>query len=147
MHFLFHTQTFLGVLYHNENEADGMTSILKELHIKYVPYHGKGAKRQYANQAIVGDQLTVERGVNTHNTLSNGFTPKQILEGLHFEFADWHAGLARSKFNASGQSRTSLLLRARFNYKVLKINAIACIYVTFHLRNVQIYNKLKYRTI
>ncbi len=88
MYFLFHTQTFLGVLYHNENEADGMTSILKELHIKYVPYHGKGAKRQYANQAIVGDQLTVERGVNTHNTLSNGFTPKQRL---HFEFADWHA--------------------------------------------------------
>ena len=26
----FSTQTFLGVLYHNENEAEGITSILKK---------------------------------------------------------------------------------------------------------------------
>ena len=85
----FSTQTFLGVIYHNENDAEGITSILKELH-GYVPYVGKGRNREYADQAIVGDQLTVERGVNAHNTLSNGFTPKERLEGLHFEFADWH---------------------------------------------------------
>ena len=82
-------QTFVGVLYHNENDAEGMTSILKELH-KYVPHVGKGHNREYADQAIVGDQLTVERGVNTHNTLINGFTPQERLDGLHFEFADWH---------------------------------------------------------
>ena len=51
-------QTFIGVLYHNENDAEGMTSILKELH-KYVPHIGKGHNREYADQAIVGDQLTV----------------------------------------------------------------------------------------
>lgn len=77
------------MLFHNENSADGMNEILKELH-KYVPYHGKGMKCEYGDQAIVGDQLTVERGVNSHNTLTNGFTPKDRLEGLHFEMADWH---------------------------------------------------------
>lgn len=77
------------MIYHNENDAEGMTEILKELH-KYVPYIGKDHCREYADQAIVGDQLTVERGVNAHNTLSNGFTSHQRLEGLHFEFADWH---------------------------------------------------------
>ena len=66
-----------------------MTSILKELH-RYVPYYGDGVSRKYGDQAIVGDQLTVERGVNTHNTLNNGLTPKDRLEGLHFEVADWH---------------------------------------------------------
>lgn len=77
------------MLFHNENDAEGITEILKELH-KYVPYHGNGKKRKHGDQAIVGDQLTVERGVNAHNTLSNGFTPKERLEGLHFEMADWH---------------------------------------------------------
>ena len=67
-----------------------MTSILKELHKSYAPYTGSQHNRKYGGQAIVGDQLTVERAVNTHNTLSNGFTPKERLEGLNFEFADWH---------------------------------------------------------
>ena len=66
-----------------------MTEILKELH-KYVPYHGSGKKREYGDQAIVGDQLTVERGVNAHNSLRNGFSPQEKLEGFHFEVADWH---------------------------------------------------------
>lgn len=77
------------MLFHNENSADGMNEILKELH-KYVPYHSKGMKCEYGDQAIVGDLLTVERGVNSHNTLTTGFTPKDRLEGLHFEMADWH---------------------------------------------------------
>lgn len=67
-----------------------MTSILTKLHKLYVPYTGSRHSRQYGDQAIVGDQLTVERAVNTHNTLSNGFTPKERLEGLNFQFADWH---------------------------------------------------------
>jgi hypothetical protein len=85
----FSTQTFLGVICRNENDTEGITSILKELH-RYVPYVGKGHNREYADQAIVGDQHTVERGVYAHNTLSNGFTPKETLEGLHFECANWH---------------------------------------------------------
>ena len=86
----FQFQTFLGVLFHNENSADGMNEILKELH-KYVPYHGDGMKRNMETRLyIVGDQLTVEHGVNSHNTLTNGFTPKDRLGRLHFEIADWH---------------------------------------------------------
>ena len=41
---------------------------------------------------MVGDQLTVERAVNGHASLSNGFTPEECLDGLHFQIADWHAG-------------------------------------------------------
>lgn len=55
-----------------------MTSILKELH-KYVPSAGKGSNREYGDQSIVDDQLTVERAVNTHNTLRNGFIPRERL--------------------------------------------------------------------
>ena len=55
-----------------------------------MPYTGSSKNREYADQAIVGDQLTVECAVNAHDTLNNRFTPKQRLDGLHFEFADWH---------------------------------------------------------
>ena len=41
---------------------------------------------------MVGDQLTVERAVNGHVSLSNGFTPEERLDGLHFQIADWHTG-------------------------------------------------------
>lgn len=41
---------------------------------------------------MVGDQLSVERGVNGHMLLANGFTPEQRCDGLHFEIADWHGG-------------------------------------------------------
>ena len=70
---------------------NGITKILKSLH-QYVSFVGGGEEREYAEQPIVGDQLTVERAVNAHTTLCNGFTPEERLEGLHFEVADWHAG-------------------------------------------------------
>lgn len=41
---------------------------------------------------MVGDQLSVERAVDGKVSLSNGFTPEERLDGLHFEVADWHAG-------------------------------------------------------
>eukprot|EP00794_Sanderia_malayensis_P019677 gene19677-21623_t len=81
--------TFLGLLYHNENDADGIVNIPKDLH-QYVPTARLEDEQIFGDLAIVGDQLTVERGVNAHNTLVNGFERKERLEGLHFEFADWH---------------------------------------------------------
>ena len=30
--------------------------------------------------------------MNGHASLSNGFTPEECLDGLHFQIADWHAG-------------------------------------------------------
>ena len=79
------------MLYHNENDADGIQQVLTALH-QYVPYYGDDANRVYSSQGVVADQLSVERGVNALFELSNGFTPEEQLEGLHLEIADWHAG-------------------------------------------------------
>ena len=79
------------MIYENENDADGILNILQSIH-KHVPFNGDVDERQYGEQGIVGDQLSVERAVNGHMSLANGFTPEERLEGLHFEVADWHAG-------------------------------------------------------
>lgn len=79
------------MLFHNENEADGIQNVMKSLH-KYVPYHGDNCDRVYGSQGGVADQLSVERGVNALLEVSNGFTPEERMEGLHLEIADWHAG-------------------------------------------------------
>ena len=42
---------------------------------------------------IVGDQLTVERGVNVIEAVQNSFTPEEKLEGIHMEIADWHTAV------------------------------------------------------
>lgn len=79
------------MIYENENDVDGILKIMRSLH-KYVPFCGDGEERQYGEQGVVGDQLSVERAVNGHMSLANGFTPEERTEGLHFEIADWHAG-------------------------------------------------------
>ena len=84
-------QAFLGVMFENENDANGMNNILHKLH-KYVLFTSEEQHREYSSQPIVGDQLTVERAVNGHMSLQNGFTPEEQLEGLYLEIADWHAG-------------------------------------------------------
>ena len=89
---LFFFPTFLGIIYENENEADGMQRILEHLQ-KFVPcYHNENDKK-YCEQGFIGDQLTVERGVNGLLELSNGFTPEERHEGVHFEIADFHGGM------------------------------------------------------
>ena len=75
------------MIYENENDADGILRVLEQLH-KYVPHHGDDEDQVYGEQGVVGDQLSVERAANGHCSLSNGFTPKERLEGLHFEIAD-----------------------------------------------------------
>ena len=75
------------MIYVNENDADG---ILRALH-KYVTSSGDGEEQQYGERGIVGDQLSVEKAVNGHMSLVNGFTPEERVESLHFEVADWHA--------------------------------------------------------
>lgn len=85
-------QTLLGVIYENENKADGMQNILDNLQ-KYVPSFEEKGTIHYVEQGIVGDQLTVERGVNGLFEVSNGFTAEERHEGLHFEIADFHGGM------------------------------------------------------
>ena len=79
------------MIYENENDADGILRVLQELH-QFVPHHGDDENRMYGEQGVVGDQLSVEKAVNGHCSLANGFTPEERLEGLHFEIADWHGG-------------------------------------------------------
>ena len=43
--------------------------------------------------AIVGDQLTIERGVSVIEVVHNSYTPEENLEGIHMEVADWHAAV------------------------------------------------------
>lgn len=66
-------------------------AIIRAFH-EYVPSTGEDEEAQYGDLGVIGDQVSVERGVNGHMSLSNGFTPEQRVEGLHFEIADWHAG-------------------------------------------------------
>ena len=79
------------MIYESENDADGILSILRSLR-EYVPYCGDGNERKYGEQGVVGDQLSVEHGVNGQMSVSNSFTPEEQVEGLHLEIADWHAG-------------------------------------------------------
>ena len=60
------------MIYEDQNDVNGMQEILKELH-KYVPNSGEGMSQTYSRQEVVGDQLTVERGVNGLLHLENGF--------------------------------------------------------------------------
>ena len=75
------------MIYENKNDADGILRVFPELH-EYVLFDGDDDERVYGRQGVVGDQLSVERGVNGHCSLANGFTPEERLEGLHFEIAD-----------------------------------------------------------
>eukprot|EP00794_Sanderia_malayensis_P004055 gene4055-4606_t len=47
----------------------------------------------FADQAVVGDQISVERAVNCLLQISNGYTTEDRLEGLHFEVGDFHSGM------------------------------------------------------
>ena len=80
------------MIYEDENKADGMQKILNHFQ-KYVPSYEKDGGIQYAEQGIVGDQLTAERGVNGLFGVSNGFTAEERHEGVHFEVADFHGGM------------------------------------------------------
>ena len=101
---------FLSMLFENENTNEGMQSVLNEIH-SYVP-HAEVEKhikvnvdkqgvvvpevvivkeKRFSGQGVVGDQLSVERGVNSLMQIANGLTPDDRKEGLHFEIADFHS--------------------------------------------------------
>ena len=99
------------MLFENENSNEGMQAVLNELHT-YVPYpdikkhttvsgvdeqgmattHNVIEKqKRFSAQGIVGDQLSVERGVNSLMQIANGLTPDDRKDGIHFEVKDFHA--------------------------------------------------------
>ncbi|XP_065055033.1 uncharacterized protein LOC135683648 [Rhopilema esculentum] len=85
---------FVGMIYTNSNESAEMEEIMKEIHSKYVPCNNG----KCSSLAIVGDQGTVERGVNVLLQLSNGFDEVEWLDGLHLKVGDFHAGMKFLQF-------------------------------------------------
>ena len=79
----------LGILFKNENKGEDMIDILRYLQ-GLVPSHGEGDEEQFERISVVGDQLTVERGVEAKFSVSNAYTPGRRLEGIYFQLADWH---------------------------------------------------------
>ena len=47
-------------------------------------------QKRFSAQDIVGDQLSVERGVNSLMQIANGMTADNRKDGIHFEIADFH---------------------------------------------------------
>lgn len=69
-----------------------MLDILKEIQ-GYSQSTGNDEQKVYKSVPVIGDQLTVERGVNIIQAVQNAFTPEERLEGIHMEIADWHAAV------------------------------------------------------
>ena len=99
------------MLFENENTNEGMQAVLNELH-SYIPHADiekhttvsvvdeQGAatpqvvtqkRKRFSAQGIVGDQLSVERGVNSLMQIANGLTSDDRKDGIHFEVADFHS--------------------------------------------------------
>ena len=87
-------QRFIGMIYENSNESSGMQKVLEEIHGEYVP-HTESSENEvfYSKTGVVGDQGSVERGVNVLLQLRNGFTTGERLGGLHMELADFYTGM------------------------------------------------------
>ena len=66
----------------------GMQNILDTLQ-KYVPEYEENCIMKYAEQGIIGDQLTVDAVFE----VASGFTAKDRHDVLHFEKADFHGGM------------------------------------------------------
>ena len=89
-----------------------MQNILDYLQ-KYVPCYEREEIVEYAEQGVVGDQLTVERGVNGLFEVSNGFTAEERHEGLHFEVADFHGGMKFLEVNCNSVYTVHIPVRNR----------------------------------
>ena len=58
---------------------------------QYVPHAETKSGVKISAQGVVGDQLSVERGINSLMQIANGLTEDDRKEGLHFEIADFHS--------------------------------------------------------
>ena len=82
----------MGVLFKNENVTEEMINILKKFQ-SYLPFISVNGEKKFVNQLCVGDQLSVERAVNSIHSVSNGYTPEDRLEGFNMQLGDWHTGV------------------------------------------------------
>lgn len=82
----------MGVIFKSENKSEEMLDILKQIR-GYSPNLEDADQTLQKSIPIVGDQLTVERGVNVIEAVQNSYTPEEKLEGIHMEIADWHTAV------------------------------------------------------
>ena len=82
----------MGVLFKNENLSEDMMSILKKFQ-SYLPFTSNNGDKRFVNQLCVGDQLSIERAVNSIHSVSNGYTAEDRLEGFNMQLGDWHTGV------------------------------------------------------
>ncbi|KAL9955364.1 hypothetical protein ACROYT_G036674 [Oculina patagonica] len=79
----------LGMLFKNENLGEDMIDILRILH-EWVPHTNDNGVEIFDRVPVVGDQLTLERGLEGQFSVSNAYSKRGRLEGLFFQLADWH---------------------------------------------------------
>lgn len=79
----------MGIIFKNENKGEDMIDIARYLH-NLVPSVGEEKIEKFRRMPVVGDQLTIERGVEAKFSVSNAYTPRRRLEGIYFQLADWH---------------------------------------------------------
>ena len=82
----------MGMIFESEVSNDGIVNVLQHVQ-QYLPTVGKDEKVKFAEQGIVGDQLTIERAVNAVKSMANGYTHLECLDGFHIGIADWHSGV------------------------------------------------------
>ncbi len=77
------------MLFKNENLGEDMIDILRILH-EWVPHTNDNGVEIFDRVPVVGDQLTLERGLEGQFSVSNAYSKRGRLEGLFFQLADWH---------------------------------------------------------
>ena len=78
------------MIHANENTEDGILEILKDLQQYQAVVGDTPETSYYGRQGITGDQLSVERAINCQFQSSNGFTPAERFDGMHFEISEFH---------------------------------------------------------
>lgn len=74
-------------MFKDENRGEDMVDILRNLH-EWVPK--ADSEEIFDRVPVVGDQKTLERGLEGQFSVSNAYTRGRRLEGLYFQLADWH---------------------------------------------------------
>ena len=82
----------MGVLFKNENVTSEMIDILNQFQT-YIPSMAGNNGTVFFNQLCSGDQLSVERAVNSIHSVANGYTAEDRLEGFNVQLGDWHTGV------------------------------------------------------
>ena len=77
----------MGIIFKNENTNEEMMEILKQLQ-SYLPKQSSNNKTKFDSQLF-----PVERAINVIQSVMNGYTPEDRLEGIIMQLGDWHTGL------------------------------------------------------